>query len=122
MSFLMQHKLVSVLAVLLVVAGVWYGLSASSAPAPILTTDGGTDGSVTTSSQDQDIVGTLLTLRAVTLKGTIFQDPAYRTLQDYSTTIVPEPVGKQNPFDPLTSPASSSASASHQAQIFAPKK
>lgn len=122
MTFITQHKLLVVLAIVLIVGGVWYGLSASSAPAPILTTDGASaDGSVT-SSQDQDIVGTLLTLRAVTLKGTIFQDPAYRTLQDFSTTIVPEPVGKQNPFDPLMSPASTSASASHQAQIFAPKK
>ena|SRR3569832_167732 len=122
MSFITQHKLLAVLAVVLVMGGVWYGLSASSAPAPILTTDTAADGSTVTSSEDQDIVGTLLTLRAVTLKGTIFQDPAYRTLQDFSTTIVPEPVGKENPFQPLTSPASTSVSASHQAQIFAPKK
>ncbi len=50
---------------------------------------------------DRDVVNTLLQLREVSLSGTIFQDPAFVSLQDFGRQIVPEPVGRQNPFAPL---------------------
>jgi hypothetical protein len=50
---------------------------------------------------DRDIVNVLLQLRAVTLSGTIFTDPTFMTLQDFGSEIVPEPVGRPNPFAPL---------------------
>lgn len=121
MSFLAQHKLIVIVVALVVVVGAWYTLSSSGTPTAILTTDAPT-GSVAVDSADQALVGSLLTLRTVSLSGDIFNDPGYRVLKDFSTTIVPEPVGRQNPFQPLTAPASSSPSASRQVQIFAPKK
>lgn len=102
MNWLMHNKLVFILIILVVAGGVWYGLSQSSAPPPLLSTTTA-DGSPVSqqASSDQEIIGTLLSLRAVTLSGTIFSDPSFATLQDFGTPIVPEPVGRPNPFAPL---------------------
>lgn len=121
MSFFSQHKLVIILAAILIALGVWYAISSSSPVTPILATDTPVAGAALDPA-DQELVGSLLTLRAVSLAGEIFNDPGYRSLQDFSTTIIPEPVGRQNPFQPLQVAASSSAAASHQVQIFAPRR
>ena len=116
MTFISQHKLIIIIAVIVVAGGVWYGLSGStsSSPALITTTSVGGDA-------DQELVSTLLALRAVKLEGTIFSDPAFVNLKDFSTQIIPEAVGRPNPFAPLTASAtSSSASSAHAAQLFTP--
>lgn len=125
MSWISQHKLLFIGIIVLIAGGVWYGLSQSGAPAPALTTtsaDGSPVTSTSGSAADQDLVGTLLTLRAVTLSGTIFSDPSFATLQDFGTTIVAEPVGRPDPFAPLTIAAATTTQSQHAAQIFAPKK
>lgn len=78
------------------VAGIaWYVLSGSqsSVAAPPATVD--------TTAADQDVIATLLSLRATRLDNQIFSDPSFLTLSDFSTTIVPEPVGREYPFAPL---------------------
>ena len=91
--------------VVIIVGGVWYGMSGGGVEsAQLLTTDVVNDsGSPTEDTVDRDLVETLLTLRAITLSGTIFNDPAFKALQDFGTTIVPEPVGRPNPFAPISS-------------------
>lgn len=123
MSWISQHKLVFIIIIVAIVCGVWYGLSQGGTPAPVLTTDrGGVPTNTGNASAGQDLVGVLLTLRAVTLSGTIFTEPAFASLQDYGTTIVPEPVGRTNPFAPLTIAAATTSQSQHAAQIFAPRK
>lgn len=114
MSFLSQHKLIVIIAIIVVAGGVWYGLSGSSASAPPLLTQTSTSGN----SADQDLVSTLLALRSVKLDGTILSDPSFLQLKDFSTQIVPEPVGRPNPFAPLTAGASTSPNSTHAAQLF----
>ena len=109
-----QNKAVVVgIIALVVAAAAWYGLTspASSDTALVTTTSANAPG--------QDLVETLLALRAVKLDGTIFSEPAFSGLNDYSTPIVPEPVGRPNPFAPLV--FAPSASTSQQAAIFAPQ-
>lgn len=100
MQWIKSHMLLFIGLVVVLVGVLWYGLTQNAAPAPVLTTVSST-GSPTQESADQELVATLLTLRAVTLSGTIFQDPAFVTLRDFGTTIVAEPIGRQNPFAPL---------------------
>lgn len=97
----MHNKLVFIIVIVVIAGGVWYGLSQSGAPEPLLTTTSPAGTLTTGQGSDQEIIGTLLALRAVTLSGTIFGDPGFMVLQDFGTTIVPEPVGRQNPFAPL---------------------
>lgn len=108
------HKLLVVVAGLLVAGGIWYGLSASPASPGIVATP--TSGN----PADQGIVAILLTLRAVKLDGTILNDPSFVSLKDFSTQIVPEPVGRDNPFAPLGT--SRAGSSTKDAQIFAPRR
>ena len=120
MEFLSRHKITILLAI--VVAGAaWWGLSSfsssSSSPSSLLTTEGVDS---TLSPQDQTLVATLLQLRSVTLDSAIFSEPSFTALQDFSTPIVAEPVGRPDPFAPLTSPADLSASSTHAAAIFTP--
>ena len=103
MGWILQHKLFALIAIIVIVGAVGYGLMQSNEPAsPLLTSEIVPTGSPSADSADQELVASLLALRAVTLNATIFQDPAFKSLQDYGTTIVPEPVGRENPFAPLS--------------------
>lgn len=121
MTWIKQHILLFLLIVAVLAGVIWYGLSSGSSAPPLLTTDepiiGGT---LAQTSAEQEIVGTLLALRAVTLSGTIFSDPAFTTLQDFGTTIVPEAAGRPNPFAPLTSRGAVTTATS--SAIFAPRR
>jgi hypothetical protein len=113
----MRNKLFIVVIVIIVAAIAWYGLASSAAPAPTgALTSAGAD-----TSGDSQIVSTLLTLQAITLSGTIFTDPAYPTLKDFTTAIVPVPAGRPDPFAPISVSAAPSASgAAKSAAIFKP--
>ena len=113
-NILLQHKILAGIALIVILGGVWYGLSSSSVPAPILQTDRAV------ADADQGLVATLLTLRAVTLSGTIFSDPVFMSLQDFGKDIVSEPVGRPNPFAPLESSVLPTASTTKGARIFGP--
>ena len=117
MSFISQHKLTIFIIVIIVVGVSWYALSGSSAPSPTLTTTDVSGAGVA----DQGLVSTLLALRAAKLDGTILSDPAFLSLKDFSTQILPEPVGRVDPFAPLSVAPASSASSTHSAQIFLPR-
>lgn len=105
--------------ILVVLLGVgWYALSGGGpVAAPTLTTTSAAG----TSAADKNLVSTLLALRAVKLDGSILTNPAFSSLKDFSTQIVPEPVGRPNPFAPLAVPTSVSTSSTHSAQIFSPR-
>lgn len=50
---------------------------------------------------DQDLVAILFELNAITLNDDIFSDQIFRSLVDFGQELVPEPVGRVNPFAPL---------------------
>ena len=106
-SSLFRNKLILGVIVVIVIGGAWYGLSSSGAPADTgALTSAGAD-----TSGDSDIVATLLSLQAITLSGTIFSDPAYPTLKDFTTAIVPVPAGRPDPFAPIPVSGSSKSAA-----------
>ncbi|MDO8561729.1 MAG: hypothetical protein Q7S05_02785 [bacterium] len=118
MEFISRYKWM-LLGLGVVVAGfVWYASSGTSTPAALLTTESG-GGAV--SPVDKSLLENLLLLRAVTLEGTILQDPAFQSLQDFGTQIIAEPIGRSDPFAPLGSSAASQAARSGNApQLFKP--
>jgi hypothetical protein len=112
-SILSQHKIFVVLGGIALAIGVWYSLAPSAGPT-ILSADGSGAG------PGQEVVDTLRQLDAVKLDGAIFSQKTFAALKDFSTQIVPEPVGRPNPFAPLSSSARASASTTRDAQIFSP--
>jgi hypothetical protein len=53
------------------------------------------------SDVEGNLLPLLMELRKVELEASIFSSPAFRSLQDFSQELVPEPVGRRNPFAPL---------------------
>jgi hypothetical protein len=114
LDFIISHKIIVAVIGLLVAVGVWIGLSTSAPSSSVLTTE-----TVDNSGVDQELVATLLALRAVRLDGAIFSDPAFQSLKDFSTEIIPEPIGRPNPFAPIGS-SLQVTSGSRGAQVFSP--
>lgn len=90
--------------------GVWYSLSPSSSSQVLSASS--------TTGPGQEVVDTLRQLDAVKLDGGIFSEPAFSALRDFSTQIVPEPVGRPNPFAPLGRSAPIDMGTS--SQVFSP--
>lgn len=63
---------------------------------------------------DQDIIRLLLDMQSIKLDGSVFTTPAFVLLRDFGRDIIPEPVGRQNPFAPVTEPSSLDTSAVDQ--------
>ncbi len=88
----------------LIAGGAWFGLSGGTGESDdLLNTE-------VVAGGNSDIVATLLALRSVSLDSSIFSDPSFTTLRDFGTQILPEPVGRTNPFAPLSETATSSSS------------
>lgn len=128
---LFKNKLVLLILAGIVLAGITWSSFMRDDSAPLLQTQDLTEAT----NVDGDVVGVLLQLRAVSLSGTIFTDPAFQALQDFSSEIIPEPVGRTNPFAPLgntkttggagsaaTSTVSITSATSTSAQNAAPKR
>lgn len=97
MRALLNNKILLIVLGLGLAGVVWYSfLGGSGGPAPLLTSED----VISENSQDSDVVRTLLTLRSVSLSGTIFSDPAFMALDDFGQEIAQEPVGRINPFAP----------------------
>lgn len=49
----------------------------------------------------REIIALLTDLKALKLNGDIFQGNTFRSLEDFSLPVAPEPQGRQNPFAPI---------------------
>ena len=96
MSFITRNAVPAILIGIVVLAGVWYVFSDSTGDDALLSTEVVAE----EAEVERSILDTLLALRAVSLSGTIFSDPAFAVLRDFGTQIVQEPVGRPNPFAP----------------------
>lgn len=90
MQILSKNTFIGAFLVLMVLFGMWWGLP--SGQTDTLTTE------VVSTGAEGEVVNALISLRAVTLSGTIFSDPSFASLRDVGVEIVQEPVGRRNPF------------------------
>jgi len=97
MSLFKNRIVILVLAGVVLAGVVWYSFMRDKGTKPLLQTEDLTEATAV----DNDVVQILLQLRAVSLSGTIFSDPVFLSLTDYGSQIVPEPVGRANPFAPI---------------------
>lgn len=68
-----------------------------------------TSSSTSQSSPEQKLIPLLLKIQSVTLDEKLFLDPVFRALVDFSQPIVPENIGKPNPFSGALSGAVNSS-------------
>jgi len=98
------HKLTAALIILtgvVVGSGLFYG-GGSFAEEALTVTSGATGG---------DLLGILSDLQQIKLDGTIFTDPVFQNLTDFSVEIPPEPISRPNPFLPIGQDVGSASSA-----------
>ena len=112
-ALIKQYKWLLIGGVILAVVFVWWGMPSSNTQSQtsITTTDD-------TSVVDPTLVQTFLTVSSIDLSGTIFTEAAFTSLQDFSTPIVDEPVGRPNPFAPLASTAAADSATNTVSRIF----
>lgn len=79
-----------------VVLGLSYYLWSSAGSSALLTSSA--DGA---SPLSQEILTTLGQLHTIRLDASVFTDPVFVSLNDFSTTIPPQQAGRRNPFAPV---------------------
>jgi hypothetical protein len=98
-------KNILIIIALLALAGGIYFFFLRPAPAvPSLATSAGAPVSASPSGSQvgQEFLTLLLNLKTITLNDAIFSKPAFKDLQDYTITLVPEGnEGRVNPFAPI---------------------
>lgn len=62
----------------------------------------------------RELLSTLARLKSTTIDKSIFDDPVFATLQDFGVTIASQPVGRRNPFAPLSGNAPAGKTPSKQ--------
>ena len=108
-----HHKISMGAGAVLLAFALWYAMVPASPPAgePLLT-------ATPAGAADTGVVEVLLRLRAIRLDSAIFSEPAFTALKDFSVEIVPEPVGRPNPFAPLGRDVQPTSSTTKGAVIF----
>lgn len=84
--------IVGIFALLIVGVVLWGQLTGGDAP--IIT-------STESNTQQSEALSALLEMRSIKLDGRLFENRAFQSLVDTKREIIPEPIGRQNPFAPI---------------------
>ena len=99
MQFISRYKTVIIIAVIIIVAFIGYSyFFTGNTNAPALASEDVTNQNA---AVDADLISLLLTLKGINLDDSIFGDPAFQSLTDFGKDLIPEPVGRSNPFAPI---------------------
>lgn len=105
-----SKKTLFIIIAIVVIAGIAYFYYQGSTPSTSSTlTQAPSAADQAIGTRVLDLLNQIRTLRIDT---SIFKDPAYATLRDYSVAIPPQDVGRVNPFAPLPGVPSSGSAAS----------
>lgn len=101
MNFL-KHNFKSILVLTIVIVGGFYiysyffGGSTDTSPLSVTTPDVGS------SEAGRDLLLLLAELKTLRLDESIFTDPQFRNLKNFRVELIPEPIGRDNPFAPIS--------------------
>lgn len=99
LDLIKQNKIIIVVLIVIIGGFAWFGLS-DPQPTNTLLSSQSRSGAP---AAEQEILRVLLDMRSIRLDSSIFENPAFASLRDYGRDILPEPVGRTNPFAPVTS-------------------
>ncbi|HVZ75820.1 MAG TPA: hypothetical protein VG934_00935 [Candidatus Paceibacterota bacterium] len=96
MQFIKDNKLyIGIIAILLLGVWAYFSFFGGSGSSSLLTA------ASPTSPLSPDVLSTLSSLNTIKLDPSIFSDPTFTALSDYSVAIPTESVGRRNPFSPI---------------------
>ena len=111
LEMLSKNKMILVLIGVVIGGFILYRSIAPSAGTSLIQQQTQQGGAAEARAGERAILDTLFQLRAITLAGSIFNNPAFAALRDFRTEIVAEPIGRTNPFAPIDGMATSSIPA-----------
>lgn len=98
MGIFKKYKTLILIIALIIIAGVAYTVLFGGQDNNLLVSERIDN---TASAEESNLLTILLDLQEVELDESIFSDPVFRSLEDFGQDIVPEPVGRENPFAPI---------------------
>jgi hypothetical protein len=111
MSILGKYQNIIMAGVIVVVAFVAYSYFFTGKEEAVLVQEGPS----VQSDIDKDLIALLFELKQITLDDSIFSNKSFQSLEDFSKELVTEPIGRNNPFAPITGSGSTQ-------QVSVPKK
>lgn len=99
MTFFKRYQALIGIVAIIIAAFIAYSIFFARPATPALTTSSVSEA---TDPADQQLIALLLTLHSITLDTKLFDDARFTNLKDFGRELVQEPVGRPNPFAPLT--------------------
>jgi hypothetical protein len=94
------NTIILIVATLIVAAGAyWYFFTGTDTNPPLTTTSSSSSGGNLSEAQFQAL---LSELQPITFNTSIFSDPLFAALVNLATPINPEPIGRTDPFAPIS--------------------
>jgi len=101
METLIRYKNPLLLIALVVALFIIYSILFGDRPSDTLTLLRTQEPSGEAATVERELLGLLLEIKSVELDGSIFSDPAFRSLKDFGQELISLPVGRSNPFAPF---------------------
>ena len=96
MNIISQYKNVLMIGVILVAAFAGYSYFFTGKEEQVFTKEAVSE---VQDPVDQELISLLLQLKGISLDEKFFSNPVFLSLQDFSQTLVPEPIDRNNPFE-----------------------
>ena len=97
MKIIKENKVILIVIILIISILIWSGMANTGGDSLLSQRSATQNRSV----DDRELLQLLTDMRNIRLEGHIFESPAYLQLQDFGRSIVPEPVGRDDPFAPI---------------------
>ncbi len=95
-----KYKKIILIAGAIVLLFVVYTVFLKKDAEPVLSTSSRTSA---LSTQDNELITLLSQLRTIDLDRSLYSDPVFLSLSDFSVVLIPEPISRPNPFAPIGS-------------------
>lgn len=102
MSKLIKKAIILVVVVIIIAIfwNIFSGKKANNASLTVIEGDGSALALTDDTIVEDTFLGTLLNISSLSLNDSVFGDPRFSSLQDFTVTLIPQPLGRTNPFLP----------------------
>lgn len=105
MEIIKKYKIILIIIIIVVISGIAYkALFNTDKTKDLLTSDTRLSNEENIATiVENDLLSLLLDIRSVKLDGSIFTKETFNSLEDFGQEIIPELIGRENPFAPIGS-------------------
>jgi len=93
-----QNKILIISLIVVAIFFVWFSMSGKGQSGKLLTSQ---SASTISNKKDREVLQSLEDTKAIQLNNALFKTVAFKSLVDFGQNIIPEPIGRINPFSPV---------------------